>query len=119
MHAQCIMAKSRHQDHAGIACDPRNPGVAEVARLQASRRIRILANSATCQEDFSHTRHPPIRMTSRPHRMTVPEFVAQKAAGRKITVLTAYDHTMDGLVDACGIEAILVGDSLAMVVQGH
>ena len=51
--------------------------------------------------------------------MTVPEFVAQKAAGRKITVLTAYDHTMAGLVDACGVEAILVGDSLAMVVQGH
>ena len=51
--------------------------------------------------------------------MTVPEFVALKAAGRKITVLTAYDHTMAGLVDACGVEAILVGDSLAMVVQGH
>ena len=51
--------------------------------------------------------------------MTVPEFVALKAAGRKITVLTAYDHTMAALVDACGVEAILVGDSLAMVVQGH
>jgi 3-methyl-2-oxobutanoate hydroxymethyltransferase len=51
--------------------------------------------------------------------MTVPEFVALKAAGRKITMLTAYDHTMAGLVDACGVEGILVGDSLAMVVQGH
>jgi 3-methyl-2-oxobutanoate hydroxymethyltransferase len=51
--------------------------------------------------------------------MTVPEFVALKAASRKITVLTAYDHTMAGLVDACGVEAILVGDTLAMVVQGH
>src|SRR5262245_29874826 len=58
-------------------------------------------------------------MTSRTHRMTVPEFVALKAASRKITVLTAYDHTMAGLVDACGVEAILVGDTLAMVVQGH
>jgi 3-methyl-2-oxobutanoate hydroxymethyltransferase len=42
-----------------------------------------------------------------------------KAAGRKITVLTAYDYPTARLVDAAGIEAILVGDTLAMVVQGH
>ncbi len=42
-----------------------------------------------------------------------------KAAGRKITMLTAYDYTMAELVDSTGIEGILVGDSLAMVVQGH
>jgi 3-methyl-2-oxobutanoate hydroxymethyltransferase len=42
-----------------------------------------------------------------------------KAAGRKITMLTAYDHTMAGLLDSIGIEGILVGDSLSMVVQGH
>ena len=42
-----------------------------------------------------------------------------KAAGRKITMLTAYDYAMAGLVDAAGIEGILVGDSLSMVVQGH
>lgn len=58
-------------------------------------------------------------MSARPQRMTVPDFVALKAAGRKITVLTAYDHTTAGLIDGCDIEAILVGDSLAMVVQGH
>jgi len=34
-------------------------------------------------------------------------------------VLTAYDYAMAGLVDAVGIECILVGDSLSMVVQGH
>ena len=51
--------------------------------------------------------------------MTVPQFVAMKAAGRKITMLTAYDHAMAGLVDTAGVEAILVGDSLSMVVQGH
>ncbi len=34
-------------------------------------------------------------------------------------MLTAYDHTMAGLLDATGIDGILVGDSLAMVVQGH
>ncbi len=52
-------------------------------------------------------------------RMTVPKFVALKAAGRKISMLTAYDHTLAGLLDAVGIEAILVGDSVAMAVQGH
>ena len=58
-------------------------------------------------------------MSGSTKRMTVPAFVALKAAGRKITMLTAYDHTTAGLVDACGVEGILVGDSLAMVVQGH
>ena len=52
-------------------------------------------------------------------RMTVPKFTAMKPAGRKITVVTAYDYMMAGLVDAAGIEGILVGDSLGMVVQGH
>jgi len=58
-------------------------------------------------------------MTSDPPQITVPKFRALKAAGRKITVLTAYDYTMASLVDSAGIEGILVGDSLGMVVQGH
>ncbi len=49
----------------------------------------------------------------------MPTFVAMKAAGQKISMLTAYDHTMAGLLDAAGIEAILVGDTLSMVVQGR
>src|SRR5215467_9423919 len=52
-------------------------------------------------------------------RMTVPRFAALKAAGQKITVLTAYDFTMASLLDATGIECILVGDSMSMVIQGH
>jgi 3-methyl-2-oxobutanoate hydroxymethyltransferase len=52
-------------------------------------------------------------------RMTVPKFVAMKAAGRKISMLTAYDYTMARLLDESGIESILVGDSMSMVVQGH
>jgi 3-methyl-2-oxobutanoate hydroxymethyltransferase len=51
--------------------------------------------------------------------ITVPRFAAMKAAGQKITVVTAYDYAMAGLVDAAGVEGIIVGDSLSMVVQGH
>ena len=54
-----------------------------------------------------------------PTRMTVPRFAALKDQGRKITMLTAYDYTMAGLLEAAGIEGILVGDSMSMVVQGH
>ncbi len=51
--------------------------------------------------------------------MTVPRFQAMKAEGRKITMLTAYDYSMARLLDETGIESILVGDSMSMVVQGH
>jgi 3-methyl-2-oxobutanoate hydroxymethyltransferase len=50
--------------------------------------------------------------------MTVPRFVQAKQQGRRLTVLTAYDHLWAGLLDEAGVDAILVGDSLAMVVQG-
>src|ERR1700742_2588647 len=52
-------------------------------------------------------------------RITVPEFTGYKRAGRKIAMVTAYDFAMAKLVDRAGVEGILVGDSLSMVVQGH
>ena len=58
-------------------------------------------------------------MTAADRQLTVPQFMAMKAAGRKITMLTAYDFATEQLVDAAGIEGILVGDTLSMVVQGH
>ena len=51
--------------------------------------------------------------------VTVPDFRSAKAQGRRLTLLTAYDYTMARLLDAAGIDAILVGDSVGMVVQGH
>jgi len=51
--------------------------------------------------------------------MTVPKFVAKKAAQEKLCLLTAYDYPLAALLDGAGIDAILVGDSLGMVVQGH
>jgi len=58
-------------------------------------------------------------MNSPDKQITVPKFAAMKAAGQKIAMLTAYDYTMAGLLDSTGIEGILVGDSLGMVVQGR
>ncbi|MBI1345404.1 3-methyl-2-oxobutanoate hydroxymethyltransferase [bacterium] len=52
-------------------------------------------------------------------RVTVPKFMAAKAQGRKLAVVTAYDWLWAGICDAAGVDAILVGDSLAMVVQGR
>ncbi len=52
-------------------------------------------------------------------RVTVPQLIEKKRRGEKITMLTAYDYTMAALLDASGVDTLLVGDSMAMVVQGH
>src|SRR6476659_1135699 len=49
----------------------------------------------------------------------IPDLRAMKGAGTKITVLTAYDATMARLLDRAGVDVILVGDSLGMVVLGY
>jgi 3-methyl-2-oxobutanoate hydroxymethyltransferase len=51
--------------------------------------------------------------------VTLHELRRMKDAGEKIAVVTAYDATMARLVDAAGVDVVLVGDSLGMVVQGH
>lgn len=52
-------------------------------------------------------------------RKTVAEIMAMKGTGAKITVLTAYDASMAALVAGCGVDVLLVGDSLGMVVLGY
>jgi 3-methyl-2-oxobutanoate hydroxymethyltransferase len=52
-------------------------------------------------------------------QVTAPEFRAAKAKGAKLAVVTAYDYTSARLCDEAGADALLVGDSLGMVVQGH
>ena len=54
-----------------------------------------------------------------PKQMTAPRFAALKRSAHKITMLTAYDYPTAKLLDRAGVEGILVGDSLAMVVQGR
>ncbi|WP_394849831.1 3-methyl-2-oxobutanoate hydroxymethyltransferase [Pendulispora brunnea] len=53
-------------------------------------------------------------------KITVPDLRGRKVAqgGDAIAMVTAYDYTMARLVDEAGVDAILVGDSLGMVVQG-
>jgi 3-methyl-2-oxobutanoate hydroxymethyltransferase len=61
----------------------------------------------------SNSNVPPER-----RKITVPDLARFKADGRKITMVTAYDVTFARLIDEAGVDSILVGDSVASVVQG-
>lgn len=51
-------------------------------------------------------------------RITINDFIKKKMSGKKISMITAYDYPFGLIADEAGLDAILVGDSLAMVVQG-
>ena len=51
--------------------------------------------------------------------VTAPALTAMRSAGQKITMLTCYDASFAALMDRCGVDVLLVGDSLGMVSQGH
>lgn len=55
--------------------------------------------------------------TSRP-KLTVPAVLARKNGGEPLAMVTAYDATFASIVDAAGADMILVGDSVASVLQG-
>ncbi len=57
-------------------------------------------------------------MTNQSEKVQVPDLLKMKRAGRKITMLTGYDATMATLMDRAGIDVLLVGDSLGMVILG-
>jgi 3-methyl-2-oxobutanoate hydroxymethyltransferase len=52
-------------------------------------------------------------------RITIPELQRKARSGDKITMITAYDYAMARIADKSGVEAILVGDSLANTVLGY
>ncbi len=56
---------------------------------------------------------------SQHHPMTVRSLQAKKRAGEKIACLTAYDASFAHVLDSAGVDVVLVGDSLGMVIQGH
>jgi len=51
--------------------------------------------------------------------VSIPGLIALREKGEKITMLTAYDASFASLMDRCGVEILLIGDSLGMVCQGH
>ncbi|MBI3810961.1 MAG: 3-methyl-2-oxobutanoate hydroxymethyltransferase [Nitrospirae bacterium] len=53
------------------------------------------------------------------NKITITEIQKRKREGRKITMLTAYDFPFAQIVDEAGIDMILIGDSLGVVVQGN
>jgi 3-methyl-2-oxobutanoate hydroxymethyltransferase len=58
-------------------------------------------------------------MERRERRKTVADIKAMKQAGEKIVMLTAYDYPSARIAEAAGVDMILVGDSLGMVVLGY
>ena len=61
---------------------------------------------------------PSTAATARAPKVTVPTLRAMKRAGDRISVATAYDATFARMLDESGVDVLLVGDSLGMVVQG-
>ena len=52
-------------------------------------------------------------------KITTKTFAEMKQAGEKVTMLTAYDFTTAGIIDAAGIDSILIGDSASNVMAGN
>jgi 3-methyl-2-oxobutanoate hydroxymethyltransferase len=62
---------------------------------------------------------PPPSSANRPAKVTIQTLEEKKAQARPIVALTAYDYATARVVDEAGVDIILVGDSLAMVVLGY
>nr|WP_314630106.1 3-methyl-2-oxobutanoate hydroxymethyltransferase [uncultured Janthinobacterium sp.] len=64
----------------------------------------------------------PVPAPSKPvanKAVTIHTLATLRAAGEKITMLTCYDASFASLMDRCGVEILLIGDSLGMVCNGH
>ena len=61
----------------------------------------------------------PADAAGRPARVTVPALAAMAREGTPIAMLTAYDASFAAICDRAGVDVVLVGDSLGMVIQGR
>ena len=52
-------------------------------------------------------------------KITTKTFAEKKKAGAKVTMMTAYDYTTAGIIDAAGIDSILIGDFASNVMAGN
>src|SRR3954447_16869683 len=52
-------------------------------------------------------------------KWTLPQLAQAKRSGRKLVMLTAYDYSFARVADDNGVDLVLIGDSLGMVVQGR
>ena len=52
-------------------------------------------------------------------RVTIPQLQEKARAGEKLAMLTCYDASFAGLCEAAGVDILLIGDSLGMVIQGQ
>jgi 3-methyl-2-oxobutanoate hydroxymethyltransferase len=71
--------------------------------------------SGAHHSDPSHRAQPGVSIP----KVTMPALIEMKRQGKPISALTAYDYSTARLVDEAGVDLILVGDSLAMVVLGQ
>jgi len=69
--------------------------------------------------DLQSSEPPLVMVTGSANPENLDRLAASKAAGRQIVAITAYDYPVARLMDEAGVDLILVGDSLGMVVLGH
>src|SRR5262245_8284967 len=82
-------------------------------------RCKASSGGSQCRRRYSTRLKTASPKAKAAYRVTVREFIAFNQAKHKISMLTAYDYPTAAVLDAAGIDAILVGDSMSMVVQGH
>lgn len=61
----------------------------------------------------------PENITTTRKTITIPSLFELRKQAEKITMLTCYDASFAAMMDRCGVEILLIGDSLGMVCQGH
>jgi 3-methyl-2-oxobutanoate hydroxymethyltransferase len=76
-------------------------------------------NGKLAEPGAAHEEKPPMSVHAEQKPWTVPALAEAKRQGRRLAMLTAYDASFARVMDRNGIDLVLIGDSLGMVVQGH